>query len=197
MQTGAIRPLQDGDATLIGHIIAEAFADDPVNLWAFNGTGAMAPVFTAMARYLYIPKGFGHVTDDGLAGTMWLPPGAQKTYGIGGNLAMARAIVWHGGLRAVKNSLAIDAFMAKNRPAEPHYYLFAIGVSPALQGRGIGGRLMKEALDRADTAHMPAYLENSKAGNIGFYRSHGFEIMDEVVPAPGCPVMWRMWRPAR
>ena len=64
-------------------------------------------------------------------------------------------------------------------------------------GKGVGGKLMRAALEAIDQGHMPAYLENSKAKNIPFYRSFGFEIMKEVVPGKDCPPMWLMWRAPR
>lgn len=191
-----LRDLTPADSHLIGGIIADGFADDPVNLWTFGGTGAMKPSFTAMARHLYLKRGFGHVSNDGKAGTLWLPPGADKSYGMG-NIPLAWHILRHGGLTAVRHSLAIDSFMATRRaPLAPHFYLFAIAVNPALQGKGIGSRLMRTALKRVDAANMPAYLENSKPENIAFYTNHGFELLEEAVPARGCPPMWLMWRPA-
>ena len=193
----SVRTLAADESRLIGRIIADGFHDDPVNLWAFNGTGAMQPVFTAMARHLYLKKGFGHCSSDGLAGTLWLPPGAKKTYGLG-NLSMARDILFHGGFIGVKHSLAIDAFMARRRAGlAAHFYLFAIAVHPGLQGRGIGAKLMKQALEQVDRDNMPAYLENSKARNTPFYERYGFEVMEEIRPAPDCPPMWLMWRQPR
>lgn len=192
-----VRSLKREDAPLIGRIIADGFADDAVNLWTFCGTAAMRPAFTAMARHLYLPRGFGHTTADGMAGSLWLPPHAVKSYGIG-NLSLAAHILRHGGIRSLKRSLMIDHFMTgARRQRAPHYYLFAIAVNPALQGRGLGGRLMRTALEKIDADRMPAYLENSKEANIGFYRNHGFELLEKAHPAPGCPPLWLMWRPAR
>lgn len=197
MAAQTIRPLERGEHSLIGRIIAKGFADDAVNLWAFAGESAMRPAFTAMARHLYLTRGFGHVTADGLAGTLWLPPGEKKGYGLG-NLSLGANILRHGGLCGLRNSLAIDAFMTqKRRQHPPHYYLFAIAVDPSLQGKGIGGALMRETLTRIDADGMPAYLENSKEQNISFYQNHGFEILEETVPVKGCPPMWLMWRKAR
>ncbi|WP_417450343.1 GNAT family N-acetyltransferase [Kordiimonas sp.] len=196
MNKHGVRPLGLGDSNLIGRIIADGFADDAVNLWAFNSIAAMKPAFTVMARHLYLKRGFGHCTQDAQAGTLWLRPGTPKTYGLG-NVALAQTILRHGGVRGLRNSLAIDACMSRHRAAyPPHYYLFAIAVDPLLQGKGMGGQLMREALTEVDKARMPAYLENSKAQNIGFYRNHGFEIEREITAAPGCPPMWLMWRPA-
>ncbi len=192
-----LRALRQADAALIGSIIAQGFADDPVNLWTFRDSAAMRPAFTAMARHLYLRRGFGHVTADGTAGSLWLPPGMNKTYGVG-NLSLAWHILKHGGVGALANSLRIDRFMSENRqPLPPHYYLFAIAAVPSHQGKGLGGEVMRAALEQVDAARMPAYLENSKRENIGFYQHHGFKLLREATPAPGCPPLWLMWRPAR
>jgi GNAT superfamily N-acetyltransferase len=192
-----IRALEQSDHTLIGRIIADAFADDPVNLWAFGGTDAMLPSYTAMARHLFLKRGFGHVTTDGNAGTLWLPPGVVKGYGAVGNTVLGWHILRRGGLTAVRHSTTIDAFLRSRFPRTPHYYLFAIAVDPALQGTGMGSALMKETLARVDRDHMPAYLENSKPRNTPFYEKHGFHVVEEVIPGPGCPPMWLMWRDPR
>ncbi len=182
---------------LIGSIVARSFADDPVNLWAFNGTKAMRPAFTAMAKHCYLKRGFGHVTTDGLAGTLWLPPNDSKDYGVAGNLALASAILGNSGVTALRRGMALDGVLTKKHPKAPHYYLFAIAVDPSLQGKGIGSRLMEEALMGVDAARMPAFLENSKPRNTPFYERHGFRVTEETVPVPGCPPMWLMWRDAR
>lgn len=190
-------PITHQDADLMGKIVTDGFRDDAVNQWAFNGTAAMLPMYTLMARHLYVPSGYGHRTADGLAGTLWLPPGASKGYGIWGNISMASALAKHAGIRGIRNSLTIDSFLTGKMPKEPHHYLFAISVHPSLQGQGIGGQLMRAALEQIDREQKPAYLENSKTRNIPFYRSFGFEIIEEVVPGKGCPPMWLMWRDAR
>lgn len=192
-----VRLLDESEASLIGGIVASAFADDGVNLWTFNGSAAMKPVFTSMARHCFLRYGFGHVTEDGKAGTLWLPPGAPKGYGLWAKMALAWHIVRHGGLKALHHSLALDQALVTQFPSTPHFYLFAIAVDPSLQGTGVGSRLMKEALQEVDKAGMPAYLENSKEQNIAFYVKHGFRVLEKITPAPGCPPMWMMWRDAR
>jgi hypothetical protein len=57
-----------------------------------------------------------------------------------------------------------------------------------------GGKLMAAGLQRADAEHMPVYLESSKESNVPFYRRFGFELIEKVTPAKGCPSMWPMWR---
>lgn len=48
-----------------------------------------------------------------------------------------------------RRGMAADDFLARQKPAEPHYYLFAIGARSGHQGKGIGGKLMSAGLEQA------------------------------------------------
>lgn len=191
------RPLTPSDAPLIGGIIGESFADDPVNLWVFRNPAGMTPFYRSMARKLYLRRGFGHVTPDGTCGALWLPPGVSKDlpmWRMGGIIA---SMVRHGGPSSLKNGLKADAVLLGAKPKAPHYYLFAIGTLPTHQGQGLGSRIMEAGLETVDAAQMPAYLESSKYSNVPFYQKYGFEVIEQVTPAPGAPSLWLMWRPAK
>ena len=73
-----IRDLVIGEHRLIGDIIGDSFADDPVNKWVFWSRESMTHYYTLVAKKLYLQKGFGHVLDSANAGTLWLPPGIKK-----------------------------------------------------------------------------------------------------------------------
>ena len=45
-----LRPAAARDWKQLGDITAEAFAQDPVNLWIFGNTQTMPPVFRTLAR---------------------------------------------------------------------------------------------------------------------------------------------------
>lgn len=195
--SAAIVELGRHEHDLIGDIIADGFADDPVNLWAYQGTSGMRPVFTLLARHLYLSRGYGHKTSDGSAGALWLPPDSSFDLPLWPSVQVAANLLKHGGLKSVGNILKLDAFMKSRKPKARYHYLFAISVRADRQGQGLGGALMREGLKRADADRLPAYLESSKASNVPFYRAHGFEVIEEVVPTKGCPPMWRMWRDAR
>lgn len=189
-----LRPIAAGDHPLLGEIIAEGFADDPVNVWAFRGTAAMRPIYTEMARDLYIPKGFGDCSLDGQACSLWLGPGESVDFGLRASINIGRALVRHAGLAGIRNALAVNRAMGKTHPTEPHYYLFAIAARPQAQGCGLGGALMRNALARIDAEGMPAYLENSKERNISFYRHFGFEVIEQIQARKDAPPLWAMWR---
>ena len=100
----------------------------------------------------------------------------------------------HGGFTGVARSLAIDHYLNAKHPKDPHYYLFAIGVRPGNQGKGIGKSLMRPVLDRCDAEGMPAYLESSSLENVPIYRSMGFEVTGDLQVRADAPVLYGMWR---
>ena len=73
---------------------------------------------------------------------------------------------------------AIDAAF----PPGPLTYLEALGVRPDAQRRGLGRRLMARVLRDADHASADCYLETSRAVNVPYYESMGFESLGEFVP---------------
>lgn len=189
----AVRKLHKGEHELIGDIIGDSFADDPINQWIFGSTHGIDGYYTLAAKKLYLQRGYGHVRgDDG--GSLWLPPGEAKHIPLWNSLDIAAVMLRHGGPGALRRGLAVDGYLARIKPTEPHYYLFAIGARRGRQGKGIGGKLMAAGLERANAERMPVYLESSKRDNLPFYRRFGFELIEEVVPARGCPPMWPMWR---
>jgi len=54
-----------------------------------------------------------------------------------------------------------------------------LGVSPAAQGKGVGGLLLADMLGKVDLEGMPAYLETQNERNVGFYQKYGFEVAAE------------------
>ena len=177
----------------VGGIAAEAFFEDPVNLWIFGGTEAMPPVFSALAKSVYIPRGTCHLIGDA-GSTMWCHSSANREPPLLAMLGLVAAVMSKGAKGAVKRALGASDTMAREHPKAPHMYLFAIGTRKASRGKGLGKQLMAPMLDAADRAGVPCYLENSNPANTGFYRSRGFERMKLFEPGPGAPPMEAMWR---
>mgnify|MGYP000043439731 FL=1 len=191
------RKLLPFDHPLIGDIIADSFSDDPVNLWVFGSTKPLQRYYTLAAKKLYLKKGYGHVMQDGSGGALWLPPGTSKQIPLWNSLDIAWTMTKADGLSAIARGIKIDSFLARKKPQTPHYYLFTIGARQASQGKGAGSALMREGLRKVDENKFPAYLESSKESNTPYYQRFGFEVIERVEPAKGCPPLWLMWREAR
>jgi ribosomal protein S18 acetylase RimI-like enzyme len=180
----------------LGAITAEAFAEDPVNLWIFGNTGPMADVFGSLARSVYLKRGFCHVSGDEGA-TMWSHSSANREPGPIAMLELVSSIMRKGTKGAAKRGMAAAETMAREHPSTPHLYLFTIGTRKAARGKGLGKRLLAPVLAAADRDGLPCYLENSNPANMGFYRAHGFERMKVFAAGPGGPPLEAMWREPR
>jgi ribosomal protein S18 acetylase RimI-like enzyme len=188
-----LRPATTRDWKQLGDITAEAFAQDPVNLWIFGNTRALPPVFRTLARSIYLPRGICHIHGDAGA-TMWSHSSASRELGGWETLRLVWALMVKGEKGAAQRGLAAGEAMAREHPKDPHMYLFTIGTRKAARGQGLGKKLIRPMLDAADRASLPCYLENSNPANTGFYVSHGFERMKLFELGPGSPPMEAMWR---
>jgi ribosomal protein S18 acetylase RimI-like enzyme len=74
------------------------------------------------------------------------------------------------------------------------WYLEVVAVHPSLQGRGLGKKAMHAVLDMVQDE--PIILECTRESNIGFYRSLGFEVVEEVELVDGDEAvkLWLMLR---
>lgn len=92
-----------------------------------------------------------------------------------------------------RGALAADV-LRRAHVGGAHYYLLAIGVVPAEQGRGVGGALARAALQLAEARGMPCYLETASPRNVAYWEHLGFAVQRALRP-PGLPPLWTMLRP--
>ncbi len=186
---------QDHEA--IVRVLVRAFDADPVANYLLRRDvhrgRAFELCFSAFLRHVTMPHGETWMAHGGAGAALWTPPGCWDV-GLGRSIAMGSAL-----LRAVGWSRAARMGAAANRvqrkhPARPHFYLFAIGVDPDHQRRGIGAALLQSVLGRCDAGRVPAYLEASTPDNRRLYERHGFRTTEEVTMAEDAPPMWLMWR---
>lgn len=91
--------------------------------------------------------------------------------------AKRRALVAAMGDACAECFAAIEASMEPHEEAlglQDHWYLSILGVSPEVQGKGLGGQLIGSVLAEADAAGAPSYLTTFTPRNISFYRKHGY-----------------------
>jgi len=206
MDTDAIRRSAEAPATAeaadLGGVVrdlSDAFHEDPHFGW-FLREGARRDterlrLFNYIIRNLAGPARIDR-PEGGGAAAVWMPFDAIKEpSSLLDDLKLARPMLRATGFSRIGRLLQVRSAMDKHHPLDrEHAYLWFLGVTPALQGMGIGSRLLRAGLNRADEAGLPAYLETGTTRNVALYRRHGFEVIHEAPVGRDGPVMWHMWR---
>lgn len=186
--------VDDTNAAQAVRILAEAFHDDPVLNWTCNHPAKLDRFFE-MTLPVFIPHRLTYVDAQGCGAAAWLGPHQALKWPV--NLSSVANVFTLGGLTGIYRLLLSGNKTEHYHPKTPHYYLFAIGVTGARKGQGLGTALINEVLRRCDDEGMPAYLENSKEGNLRFYEGHGFKVQQQIRFAASAPPVWLMWREPR
>jgi ribosomal protein S18 acetylase RimI-like enzyme len=182
--------------------IGAAFESDPMFEWMFpvpETRPNLARVFAAVpVRY---GLRFGRLTGSGetRAVAIWIPP--EQPFSIlgmvrSGFLAMPFRIGFGSFRRFMSANDVMGRYHKKHVP-EPHWYLFAVGVAPEVQGQGLGSALIREGLSLADAAGHPCYLETSNERNVPYYERFGFRVLGSAPLGKDGPPGWAMRRDAR
>lgn len=200
---GAGKPVRLG-ASQVGRaaaVLARAFQDDPIQRYVIPDDARRARLlprtFPAAVRYC-LSYGEVYTTPDLGGVACWVPPGGSVTDPWGMVRSGKIAAPLRLGPAAVFRFVGVARYMAAERERVapgPHWYLYAIGVDPSHQGRGVGGALLGPVLARADAGGLPCYLETQVGRNVGFYEGYGFEVASEGEPR-GLRV-WTMLRKPR
>jgi GNAT superfamily N-acetyltransferase len=172
-------------------ILAEAFRNDPVINWSCNNPQTLEAFFE-FTLPVFIPHQLTYLDPQGRGGASWLGPGQTLHWPY--SLSSIVKVLRLGGLTGLYRLLVSGIKTEQYHPKTPHYYLFAIGVTPGHKGQGIGTSLISHVLKQCDAEGLPAYLENSKEENLAFYQGHGFKVQQQIRFAASAPPVWLMWR---
>jgi ribosomal protein S18 acetylase RimI-like enzyme len=184
-------PSETGPFRRIARILSDSFAGDPVISHLFEGIVDAAPRRLAFFEFQVEDAFDRHLldTEDGVA-AIWqdlarpsprcrIPFDAVAVFGDNTERA--------GITRSV---------MDDHHPAEPHWYLYFVGVDPSLAGRGLGTALVEQRLRQADDIGRSCYLEATTERSATLYERLGF-VRRPPFLIPDGPVLHPMWRPAR
>lgn len=95
---------------------------------------------------------------------------------------------------AMARAAKLQGIWSQHDPKEPHWHLGPVGISPPLQGQGIGTRLMNRFCELVDEDPRPAYLETDRPENVPFFNRFDFRVVGET-RIHGVD-NWFMWRDA-
>ena len=193
--------LDDAQISTAAAVLGRAFAADPLFAHVLPDERRRAAALPALMQVAVTNcqrHGACYTTAGGVRGVAaWNGPGNEITdeqmMAAGFGAAAAQM-----GDEAVGRLFGViqywDGLRARALPG-PHWYLMVLGVEPAHQGRGIGGRLIAPVLAQADAAGLACYLETELARDVEFYTRHGFAVLAEgEVPDAGVHY-WTMSRP--
>jgi GNAT superfamily N-acetyltransferase len=195
----AVRAARRDEAALLGEVLADAFAEDPVFAWLIppelpGRDDRMRTFFTSMSRG-YLRQGKPcYLTGDASAAALWAAPGAWGMplsqvllEAVPSGLAFRRPL-----LRALRTQTQIAGLHAER--SAPHWYLAYLGTRNDRQGQGLGTKMLQEVLTGLDANGVPAYLESSNERNLPMYERNGFRVVGELPALGHGPTIWRMWR---
>ncbi|MFC4333802.1 GNAT family N-acetyltransferase [Salininema proteolyticum] len=173
------------DVEAAADTLASAFADYAWTRWTVDHDGHRDRLRAVQALCLgkvSLPHGLVLVSADAEAVIALNPPDIAER---------VDSSVWDevAGLSGERWTNAVNAVLPE--PSSPHSWeLATVGVRPARQGQGLGGRIVEAAL--SELGAIPVHLRTSEECNVAFYRRHGFDVF--ATTETGGPVVWSMQR---
>lgn len=199
-----VRTATDTDIDGVVEVLTASFFDDPMLGWAFadhrTRRRRLEALFRFIAGGIYLPGGASTVgIEDGVivAAALWRrPDDLERSEEFFAEHGPAFVAALEGDLERLS---IVTGAMAAHHPADPHWYLLAVGVDPRRQGGGRGSRLIRHTLDGLDDLDAPdagdviadadrahsvttgdAYLEATSARSRVLYRRLGFADLETV-----------------
>jgi predicted N-acetyltransferase YhbS len=192
----AIQPIQEEEIPSALDVLGKAFATMPNPLAIFSGKSdierRMKIALAAMLEHLP-GQVFVAEQSNQIVGAMRIVkwPDCQLSPLQGEK--MMPAMMKIGGEDTVQRMFELRGTWAKSDPKKPHWHLDPLGVTPELQGQGIGSQMMEYYCKHVDELGMAAYHETDTPQNVKFYERFGFKFVGEEL-INGIP-NWYLWRP--
>lgn len=194
-QSVTVRPAAPAEIPELAGVLARAFGADPMVVWPLLSGDALAERILTMFEIVDTPfagEGWIYTAGEGLGVMSLMPPAiGEREREIADAIAPAIASL------TPDSGERYERFWAwvwsMNGP-EPHWLLDQIAVEPAVQGRGIGGAMLRFAIERAEQHGLPLCLETGVAGNVPLYERFGFRVMREADAPDDGPHIWFMRR---
>jgi N-acetylglutamate synthase-like GNAT family acetyltransferase len=187
------------EATLV---LADAFKEDPLFKKLFGDAVKNSNKYTLAAKFIlrYCHKyGKVYASSEKFEGIMAITQD-EYTYMTLWRMIRSGSIFSFLGIGTKSFSMVasafglIDVIRKKHMKNRSFAYLQIIGVTSENQGKGHGGRLIKELIAMTDEVKLPVYLETETASNVHLYERFGFKALEQMnLPVINQP-MWAMIR---
>jgi GNAT superfamily N-acetyltransferase len=208
----AVRTATMDDVPGVARALGRAFANDPLPRWLFPdhdtrmartvrlsavvaGFGHIPRANASVVEYREGPDASGAAPAPVIRGSaLWDPPegGSEGPSFLLRALPHLTALI---GLRRVPELVRYVGELAHGRPEEPHWYLSMLGTDPVARGTGVGSRLLRAGLARADADGVPVYLETMYSANLAYFEKFGFRVV-RVLNDPRFPSTYCLLRGA-
>jgi len=191
-----VRPLRKDELATAASTLALAFDDDPLFRFFVPAPARRMATLrwfhqSALQECFAVGGAFTLVDGGPEAGALaLLPPGAWPTplHRTLRAVALPRALPT---LRLIRAGLHLEHKIRALHPAQPHVYVYLLGVHPERKGQGKGATLLRHARAMSAEAGCVTHLETSNPVNLPFYKRFGLEVATEITSHGGPPV-WTM-----
>lgn len=192
------------DAVAIGAMLGRAFAENPVARACLDRASEAERLAKVTRLNVGLTRAALRAGEVEIVREGGVIAGAQLSFAPGRwplDLRAWLAMAWGAlgtGWRGVERYALYDEHVHPLHPTGPCFYLWVLGVDPPLQGRGLGGAMLRALCARADRAGVPTYLETDKESSVRMYQAHGFEVERDITIAKlGDLRTWTMLRHPR
>ena len=196
-----VRDIGRADIRLAGEVLAKAFCGYPFFEYCLGVENyeQLAPkMFASFVRWTML-YGKAWATSDLEAVALRRPPGT-RSIGFWDALRSGLAFTFLPMDSATRRRFArsapiIEETRQRIMGDQPHWHCWMMGVLPARQGTGVGGRLMRYTFEQSDRAGLPCYLETFSESSVRLHESQLYSIR-QTVAIPDTPLtLYAMVRP--
>lgn len=183
-------------------ILADAFKEDPLFKILFGDSLKNSYKYTLVAKFMikYCYK-YGNVyaSSEKFEGIMAITQDEYTYMSLwrmisSGSIFPFLSIGFKSFMKVASALSPIDEARKKYMRNKTFAYLQIIGVASENQGKGHGGKLLKELLAMTDEVKLPIYLETETESNVRLYERFGFKTLGKMsLPVINQP-MWSMIR---
>lgn len=175
----------------VARVLAIAYAEDPVHLWAMpkatTRLNDAIAFFTFFLRRMRPHRWEVFATKDRSAVAIIAPVGQkEREYGDGTRYMPVL-------LNRMSHVTDFFQWIETFRPDVEHQYLEFIGCLPMQRSRGLGSLLLGSLLSIANREGIPVWSWSSNPRNLTFYQRLGFEIGEELRRDDSSPIVTVLW----